>query len=334
MRHWFTPLTTGLLLTACTKEVVVLKDAPPPPPPQPGRWADVFHTARGELADPATSVDGVHMVYSEQQQPGESALYVQRLDRGRDAARVALAPAPGEDRMPTYGPNGTWVYFSSNRWGSWDILRTRADGTGPIEQVTHDDIIDEFEPSVSPDGEWMAYARSVPGSTDGYRIWIRNLVDGRDIDLQTPGRHPAWDPAGNRIAFQHRPQADGPLWSIFTLEVDTLGRTGALAQVVAPTDDGYGAIAPSWSPDGLNLAFLRARNAGGPLSGIWTVAAEGGRPVEIHVDQADSFWSMAWGFDQRIHAAGRRAGEAGLHAFSEPQGNSSITLGKDAEASK
>jgi hypothetical protein len=180
----------------------------------------------------------------------------------------------------------------------------------------------------------MAYARSVPGSTDGYRIWIRNLVDGRDIDLQTPGRHPAWDPAGNRIAFQHRPQADGPLWSIFTLEVDTLGRTGALAQVVAQTDDGYGAIAPSWSPDGLNLAFLRARNAGGPLSGIWTVAAEGGRPVEIHVDQADSFWSMAWGFDQRIHAAGRRAGEAGLHAFSEPQGNSSITLGKDAEASK
>ena len=86
-----------------------------PPPPQPGRWADVVHTARGELADPATSVDGIHMVYSEQQQPGESALYVQRLDRGRDAARVALAPAPGEDRMPTYGPNGTWVYFSSNR---------------------------------------------------------------------------------------------------------------------------------------------------------------------------------------------------------------------------
>ena len=74
-------------------------------PPQPGRWADVIHTARGELAHPATSVDGVHMVYSEQQQPGESALYVQRLDRGRDAARVALAPAPGEDRMPTYGPN-------------------------------------------------------------------------------------------------------------------------------------------------------------------------------------------------------------------------------------
>ena len=138
---------TGLLLTACTKEVVVLKDAPPPPPPQPGRWADVVHTARGELADPATSVDGIHMVYSEQQQPGESALYVQRLDRGRDAARVALAPAPGEDRMPTYGPNGTWVYFSSNRWGSWDILRTRADGTGPVEQVTHDDIIDEFEPT-------------------------------------------------------------------------------------------------------------------------------------------------------------------------------------------
>ena len=92
MCHWFTPLTTGLLLTACTKEVVVLKDAPSSSP-QPGRWADVVHTARGELADPATSVDGVHMVYSEQQQPGESALYVQRLDRGRDAARVALAPA-------------------------------------------------------------------------------------------------------------------------------------------------------------------------------------------------------------------------------------------------
>ena len=112
------------------------------------------------------------------------------------------------------------------------------------------------------------------------------------------------------------------------------GRTGALAQIIAPTEDGYGAIAPSWSPDGLNLAFLRTRSSGGPLSGIWTVSSDGGRPIEIHVDTADMFWSMAWGFDERIHAAGRRSGESGLHAFSEPSRNSSITLGKDAERTK
>ena len=57
----------------------------------------------------------------------------------------------------------------------------------------------------------------------GSEIWLMGVI--LIFKHLPPSRG---DPAEIRIAFQHRPQADGPLWSIFTLEVDTLGRTGGL----------------------------------------------------------------------------------------------------------
>jgi TolB protein len=67
---------------------------------------------------------------------------------------------PGYDDGPDYSPDGKWIYFNSDRSGSWDVWRIPADGAGPgdqkAEQVTSDELEDWF-PHPSPDGQWLLF---------------------------------------------------------------------------------------------------------------------------------------------------------------------------------
>jgi Tol biopolymer transport system component len=69
-----------------------------------------------------------------------------------------LTSHPGYDDGPDYSPDGKWIYFNSDRSGSWDVWRIPADGAGPddsrAERITSDDQEDWF-PHPSPDGKWM-----------------------------------------------------------------------------------------------------------------------------------------------------------------------------------
>ena len=76
------------------------------------------------------------------------------------AAKVRLTSSPGYDDGPDYSPDGNWIYFNSDRSGSWDIWRMPSAGAGPndekAERVTSDDYEDWF-PHPSPDGKWMVF---------------------------------------------------------------------------------------------------------------------------------------------------------------------------------
>lgn len=67
---------------------------------------------------------------------------------------------------PEYSPDGTWIYFNSERDartpGHAQCYRMRADGTG-IEQLTHDDRVNWF-PHISPDGQSIVYISYPPGT--------------------------------------------------------------------------------------------------------------------------------------------------------------------------
>lgn len=71
-----------------------------------------------------------------------------------------LTTHAGYDDGPDYSPDGRWIYFNSDRSGSWDIWRIPADGAGPddakAERITVDDFEDWF-PHPSPDGQWMVF---------------------------------------------------------------------------------------------------------------------------------------------------------------------------------
>jgi dipeptidyl aminopeptidase/acylaminoacyl peptidase len=67
-----------------------------------------------------------------------------------------------EDVVPSFSRDGAWIYFASNRGGSWQVWKKAASGEGPAHQVTRAGGFAAFE---SPDGRWVYYAkgRSVSG---------------------------------------------------------------------------------------------------------------------------------------------------------------------------
>jgi sugar lactone lactonase YvrE len=74
---------------------------------------------------------------------------------------------PGYDDGPDYSPDGKWIYFNSDRSGSWDIWRIPADGAGPddekAERVTSDEMEDWF-PHPSPDKKWLVFLSFAKGT--------------------------------------------------------------------------------------------------------------------------------------------------------------------------
>jgi TolB protein len=95
-----------------------------------------------------------------------------------------LTAHPGYDDGPDYTPDGRWIYFNSDRSGSWDIWRMPAAGAGPndakAERITSDEWEDWF-PHPSPDGKWLvflSYAEGTKGHPANQNVLLRRMALG------------------------------------------------------------------------------------------------------------------------------------------------------------
>jgi hypothetical protein len=130
-----------------------------------------------------------------------------RLDAA-DAARIrAGAARAGDDGEQS--SDGTYRYFSSDRGGSMQIWRSRADGSA-AEALTSGALAN-WSPRVSPDGKSLVFLSSVNGagrSTNGDVILRRMTLADRAIDeLATLWGGPgtlasgAFAPTSQQLAF-------------------------------------------------------------------------------------------------------------------------------------
>lgn len=133
-------------------------------------------------------------------------------------------------------------------------------------QITFSSKLDE-EPSLSPDGNSVAYASDESGKSE---IYIKQLAPGgREIQLTNDGQQnsqPVWSPDGQRIAYYSQNRRG--IWVIPAL--------GGVPKQLAD----FGSH-PSWSRDGSYLAFQTGTYTALPPSTIWIVSAEGGTPKQI-----------------------------------------------------
>lgn len=133
----------------------------------------------------------------------------------------------------------------------------------------------DIHPSLSPDGNAIAYSSDHDGS---FEIYVKPITPGaREIQLTSDGQQnfqPAWSPDGKLIAYYSKGR--GGIWVV--------PASGGLARQL--TDFG---ARPAWSPDGSLVAFqsepqqdlgANANNAM-PPSTLWAVPAQGGNPAPI-----------------------------------------------------
>jgi Tol biopolymer transport system component/DNA-binding winged helix-turn-helix (wHTH) protein len=134
--------------------------------------------------------------------------------------------------------------------------------------------LDAF-PSLSPDGNSVAYSSDHSGS---FEIYVSSLTPGaREIQITSDGQQnfePAWSPDGKLIAYYSKNR--GGIWIV-------PASGGAAKQLTE-----FGSR-PAWSPDGSRIAFqsygltdLGATSVGAlPPSTLWIVGTRGGDPTPI-----------------------------------------------------
>ena len=122
-----------------------------------------------------------------------------------------LTSAKGLDDGPEYSPDGKYIYFNSERTGSMQIWRMKADGSEQ-EQITSDEYNNWF-PHISPDGQWMvflSYDKSVQGHPENKDVALRLmpltgdktiLVLARLFGGQGTINVPSWSPDSKSVAF-------------------------------------------------------------------------------------------------------------------------------------
>lgn len=126
-------------------------------------------------------------------------------------AETRLTDAAGLDDGCEYTPDGSKIYFHSERDGPAKIWRMNPDGTQQ-EQVTRDEPYADWFPHPSPDGKWIAflsYDQSVKGHPADQNVVIRlmPMAGGKAKVIATlfGGQGtlnvPSWSPDSKQIAF-------------------------------------------------------------------------------------------------------------------------------------
>ena len=204
---------------------------------------------------PAFSPDGREIAYSRAESDGSWHIWIVAV-QGGTARRLTSGGLP--EVYPRFTADGTAVIY--NTWSSgpdrvWRVPRAG----GPAVALTPVREWSDQYADISPDGRWLAFARTAKGMT---RVYVAPL-NGGDARLLTdsPSTLPRWSPDGRWIVFSaHRGYSAG----IFLIGADGTGM-----RQLSETGSW-----PVWWPDGKRIGYQNTGPDGAEQ--IFTVAFAGG----------------------------------------------------------
>lgn len=225
------------------------------------------------------------------------------------AARF-LTSLPGNENQPALSPDGTSVAFSWNGedQDNYDIYIKGVGSETPVRLTTQ--ASEETSPVWSADGRSLAFVRVSPSGGAIYTIDARGGSEKMiaPIFSQRFGfrvRHLDWSPDGSSFAVDDKSTEEDTV-SLFI--VSAAG--GARRRLTSPPARSTSDLAPRFSPDGKQVAFIRS--IAPHLRAIYLVPAAGGTPVRI---TADLNWigDLDWSPDGReLIYSTDRSGTPGL----------------------
>ncbi len=153
---------------------------------------------------------------------GRSKLYLMNADGSQQVSLSQSLNTIEGARPPSWSPDDQWVVFNANSDSDNEIYRIHPDGTG-LGKLT-DNKFNDFNPSYSPDGKYIAFISNRTGSRDQLdnRIFIMK-ADGSE-QHQVGNISPihgslSWSPQGEQITFN--------AFSTYVVEIFTMQTDGS-----------------------------------------------------------------------------------------------------------
>jgi Tol biopolymer transport system component/imidazolonepropionase-like amidohydrolase len=214
-----------------------------------------FETDEGTWLSLDVSPDGKTLVFS---LLGD--LYLVPLAGG---ATRRITNGPAYDVQPRWSPDGAWIAFASDRGGTENLWVADAEGKNARAVSTEKDAFVN-SPAWSPDGDYLLGRKRLTdvSSLGTVELWMWHVKGGQGVrvtkkDEQPDAADAAFSKDGRFIYFSARDarykydrNVNEGIWQIKRLD----RRTG---QVVPIMGEFGGTAAPTLSPDGKSLAYVR-----------------------------------------------------------------------------
>jgi dipeptidyl aminopeptidase/acylaminoacyl peptidase len=204
--------------------------------------------------------------------------------------RPPVSPLPIEDIGTTrqlyraiWGADGKQIFVVTNLTGRFNLWRTDAAGSWPVQLTQSDDA--QYGQVVTRDGRWLLFEQDSGG--DEYADIFRVPTSGGGVEavIRTPDRGETGmlvAPRGGLIALSTKLKSEGQS-NLAVMTVD-----GALRILTKEADPRFSWTAIDWTDDGKAIIASRLR-VDDVVGEVWRVEAANGNATRL-IAKADTFY--------------------------------------------